>query len=87
MTLVGAGQNARYNIATHLGMTLGDFKDDAMQSHTHSYETWSDRSADGDNSDNYARYSSTGNTGDASGRTDTTTHGKIVAVNWIIKGK
>ncbi len=101
LVLRGAGHNGKYvfdstetdpstglaGTQDHNEMQLGTFQDDAMQAHTHSYTHWSDRSADGDNSDHYARYSSGNNTGNASGRTDTTTHDKSFAINYIIRGK
>ena len=90
MTLVGAGQNARYNIATHLGMTLGDFKDDAIQDHRHNQSMYGSSGVETPDSGgtHIARNDYTTQTAyvrDA--RTDATTHGKIVAVNFIIKGK
>ncbi len=87
--LVGAGQNTTDGIATHDVYTVGQFKDDQIQNHTHAIETnvisnssgtW--RSPDGGN---YKGNSSDITTKANNGRTGTTTHGKQKGLNWAIK--
>lgn len=85
-TLVGVGQNTTHTIAAHDEYTLGQFKDDQLQSHTHktihgtlnSPAGLADTGKGSDtNNDNYIS--------DGVGRFGTTTHGKQVGVNYIIK--
>lgn len=84
--LVGVGENATYEIAEHDVYTAGEFKDDQLQEHKHSYE---DRyaGAAGGSIYNAGAFSTIGVgptaqiTGNASGaRTGTTTHGKRLGV-------
>lgn len=94
---VGAGENGTATIATHDVYTLGEFKDDQLRNHTHIYT----RSYIGNNnnlwhlnntvsvatgSDNPTN--GTGAIKDAVGEgIGTTTHGKQLGVNYIIKAK
>ena len=87
VVLVGVGQNSTFSIATHDVYTLGQFKDDQLQKHTHSYSR-PDGSQTLDSGTHYAVYRAvSANTGTNTGRTgDTnTTHGKQFGVNYIIK--
>lgn len=95
---VGAGENDIQTIEKHDVYTLGEFKDDQLQSHTHIYtrsytgsnnmlwhlDTTSTVAA-GTGSDNPTN--GTGAIKEAVGRTGTTTHGKQLGVNYIIKAK
>lgn len=95
---VGAGENGIQTIENHDVYTLGEFKDDQLQSHTHIYtrsytgnnnmlwhlDTTSTVAA-GTGSDNPKN--GTGAIKDAVGRTGETTHGKQLGVNYIIKAK
>ena len=83
---VGIGENDTQTIAVHDTYTLGEFKDDQLQSHTHSghFGTGSGNRG-GSYSDVPVGHTTT--TGTNSGRTGTTTHGKQLGVNYIIKAK
>ena len=82
---VGAGQNELNTIAAHDTYTVGQFKDDQIQSHTHSYNYPSAVSANGFAGGSSIALTPSGNTtGGASGRTGTVTHGKRLGVNFII---
>ena len=91
VTLVGAGENDTLSIATHDVYTLGEFKDDQFQSHTHSYTDYGISNTTSGISGGGLSYTAgyfsawSRTTGTPSGRTGTTTHGKQVGVNWIIK--
>ena len=83
--MVGVGQNTTHTIATHDVYTLGLFRDDQMQSHTHSYNSPNSYQTL-DNGSNYAVYQITNGTSSVnSGRRGETTHGKQFGVNYIIK--
>ena len=88
VVLVGVGQNTTHTIATHDVYTLGLFKDDQLQKHTHSVPN-NNPSGDSYRSVQYSNTGYYGNifTSNNSGRTgDTdTTHGKQFGVNYIIK--
>lgn len=84
--LVGTGENASLTIADHDVYNIGEFKDDQLQDHTHSISNaltpGNNQYLDG--AKQYVTYlTSSGNIN--SGRSGTTTHGKQVGVNYIIK--
>lgn len=96
---VGAGTNATNTIETHNAVNLGAFQDDQVQSHEHNvapienenfkFYTFNDS---GTYNVNYvggaaifAGYHA--KTVSQSGRTGTTTHGKQIGVNYIMKVK
>ena len=90
---VGAGQNATQTIATHDTYTVGEFKDDQFQSHVHnthlkghmttsSGDAWCtayDQEVTG------TRTTSASTDTGFTPREGTTTHGKQLGVNYIIK--
>lgn len=93
--LVGAGQNEKLNIKEHDVYNIGEFKDDQMQGHYHTiYGGW-----DYGQGGNILQTTSKGDanyltvkkgdivTDDTNGtpRTGSTTHGKQVGINFIIK--
>lgn len=99
-SLVGVGKNETYvfdsteldpatgtqGTQDHDVYTVGEFKDDQLQDHTHTYSRYNSRK------DVSWRSSariwvdiSTVNSGNASGRTGTTTHGKRIGVTYCIK--
>lgn len=93
--LVGAGQNEKLNIKTHDVYNIGEFKDDQMQGHYHTtYGGW-----DFGQGGNILQTTNRGEasyqtikkgdivTDDTNGtpRTGSTTHGKQVGINYIIK--
>lgn len=88
--LKGVGQNSTDSIATHDTFTLGQYKDDALQSHTHSYTTRF-------NNSNYSCVASSGvvrynivnvNSSAPTGcRTGTVTRGKHKGVYFYIKAR
>lgn len=94
-TLVGAGQNEKLSIKEHDVYNVGEFKDDQMQGHWHNIKDGaksegggSDRNALGDpgggSNDTIVRNPiNDGENGIP--RTGTTTHGKQVGINFIIK--
>ena len=86
--LVGVGESEREIIKStnsHDVYTLGEFKNDQFQSHTHKYETATSNSeANWNGSYRISSWRSV-DTGNATGRTGPTTHGKQVGVNYIIK--
>ena len=87
VALVGAGQNTTHTIASHDVYALGEFKDDQLQSHTHTFQTRS--SGSGGNSANWANgsvYSNPTTTAN-SGRSGTVTRGKRLGVNYIIAAR
>lgn len=85
--VVGIGISGRPNteLKVHDSYTLGQFKDDQMQSHTHELNQYSGLLLGGTY---YAVANISGakyNTANASGRTGTTTRGKRIGLNKIIK--
>ena len=86
--LVGAGQNTHNTIATHDVYSVGQFKDDQFQDHTHSV-TVSDRVgaiwaiAPG-NSGYYSKNTESKTSSGASGRAKSTTHGKQTGVLYYV---
>ena len=97
MAIVGAGENTNLTIAAHDVYALGEFKDDRMQGHWHSSPELAGYYADADTRrlgpgqfGTAIRYPvqdpiSDGKNG--SPRVGSTTHGKQVGVNYIIKAK
>lgn len=99
--MVGAGQSTRAILSqsghSHDVYTLGEFKDDQIQNHTHDYNTYPRRN-DGYgnwlevyqkgtgnyNAEQWWDYAVVGSAG-ASGRVGIVTHGKQLGVNFIIK--
>ena len=83
--LVGVGENDTDTIADHDVYTLGEFKDDQLQEHTHSYRG----QTPGQNGTGVPVLvgvsTATANTGANAGRSGTTTHGKQKGVNYLIK--
>ncbi len=93
-TLVGAGQSDNdYNETTnpsgihvHDVYALGEFKDDQFQSHTHKYTIYSQRKDVSWSSSSHIWVdTANANTGEPTGRIGTTTHGKQMGTNYIIK--
>ncbi len=90
---VGSGTSARSGIATHDTYSVGGFKDDQMQSHTHpgpSDGLIINTVAAGTNGGQlgtgmYWKNGASYSTGTDTGRKGTTTHGKQLGVNYIIK--
>lgn len=86
---VGIGENGTATIEEHDVYTLGEFKDDQLQEHTHTisgsggfnYTSGSYPAAMNSGGDRQSE--DTGTTG----RFGTTTHGKQLGVNYIIKAK
>lgn len=88
--LVGVGQNTTDTIAKHDVYTLGQFKDDQLQDHTHSTHISSPTgsyvimdSFGSTNNKQYIAYTD----GIDTGRKGTTTHGKQKGVAFYIKAK
>ena len=89
--LVGTGTNSTNSIESHDIYFLGQFKDDQLQSHIHSFSNstgkieisyhYPDRTAGGNTAINTNSIPVSAN----NGRTGNTTHGKQVGVNFIIK--
>lgn len=94
-TLVGAGQNEKLSITEHDVYNIGEFKDDQIQGHWHtSRPQISSGNSDGKykaqiTTDTKAINPNTGNpiTNNVNGipRIGSTTHGKQVGINFIIK--
>ena len=83
--LVGIGTRGS-GVATHDTYTLGEFKDDQLQSHTHSYNyPRSDSFNGGQYSYNAITYSNSVSTGSNTGRSGSVTRGKRLGMNYIIK--
>lgn len=86
--IVGIGQNSTHSIATHDVYTMGEFKDDQMQEHTHSVNLYCDKT-NGEQWSYRTGYSNywhnTQATGNNTGRKGNTTHGKQFGLNYIIK--
>lgn len=95
VVLVGAGQNEKLNIKEHDIYNIGEFKDDQMQGHKHRTRPQiSEGSSDGvwkanvtKNTQSVAPDTSDPITDGVNGtpRTGSTTHGKQIGVNYIIK--
>ena len=95
VTLVGAGQNEKLDIKEHDVYSVGEFKDDQIQGHLH--ENRGQESSGGSDGKYKARITldtkttnnftkqpiSDGENGIP--RTGTTTHGKQIGINYIIK--
>lgn len=89
-TLVGVGQNTTHTIAAHDEYTLGQFKDDQLQGHEHkeNLHGGSGSYVGGTVNSSSTSYNTLGIVADATHgtpRVGTTTHGKQVGVNYIIK--
>ena len=89
--LVGAGQNEKLNIKEHDVYNIGEFKDDQMQGHKHSIQMFLYKQGDKGPAGNYFGYGPS-DTSDpindgvnGTPRIGSTTHGKQVGVNYIIK--
>lgn len=88
--MVGAGQSTRAILSqsghSHDVYTLGEFKDDQMQSHTHSVNHQKGSTDYGATLGGYLTVKfDAGPSGENTGRKGTTTHGKQIGVNFIIK--
>ena len=97
VTLVGAGQNEKLSITEHDVYNVGEFKDDQLQTHKHYRYSgrrngWNIAPRNGGS----VGYSATGSTNynngeqvgePASCREGSTTHGKQIGVNYIIRAK
>jgi microcystin-dependent protein/antitoxin component of RelBE/YafQ-DinJ toxin-antitoxin module len=84
VSLVGKGQNTQDTIATHDVYQLGEFKDDQLQSHTHSY--YKPKFAYiATNVGTQATNQESSVTGAATGRTGDVTRGKRKGVMYLIK--
>lgn len=83
---VGAEKNITKSIATHDRYNLGQFKDDQVQEHTHTFTTVGSGSGMLASGGSY-NLVVTETTSSNSGRSGTTTHGKQLGVNYIIKAK
>jgi microcystin-dependent protein len=92
---VGTGQNSTFTIGNHDIYTLGQFKDDQFQGHEHRMynvsASWDNRNSRVSGG-SWIYNLTTKDTGDiidkanyGTARYGTTTHGKQVGVNWIIK--
>ena len=82
---VGIGTSDRSEIATHDTYTLGQFKDDQMQTHTHSVryggnDDWGNAARINGGWTDFNSVSSA-----PTGRVGATTHGKQVGLNFIMK--
>lgn len=100
--LVGSGQNGTHTIATHDTYTLGQFKDDQVQEHTHninaigtpSLEIFSEHIGAGTDAGYVGHDADLNNVANkyiastiTNGRKGSTTHGKQLGVNYIIKAE
>lgn len=84
--LVGVGTNDTDTIADHDVYTLGEFKDDQLQNHTHSYTIPNGSGGGGQPSGTaWTNNTYTKQTASMQGRGGDTTHGKQKGVNYIIK--
>lgn len=91
--LVGAGQSTRAEIAKHDVYSVGEFKDDQLQDHTHYVDlAWSDwggnandtNRLDSSQTSSVSYSNRTPLKGVASARTGTTTHGKQIGVLYYV---
>ena len=84
--LVGAGQNTHNTIATHDVYSVGQFKDDQFQDHGHTLVMRAGFGVGGpgfavsNSGSEWGRYNSNG----ASGRSESTTHGKQIGVLYYV---
>lgn len=86
VALVGVGQNTKNSIATHDVYTLGQFKDDCFQNHTHVIQLSNGIAGSNMQSNTYGTNQKTISTGGAnSGRRGNVTRGKRTGVNYVIK--
>lgn len=89
--LVGAGGSGRKEIRAHDIYKVGEFKDDQMQGHKHSIQMFLYKQGTNGPAGNYFDYglsetSNPINDGvNGTPRTGSTTHGKQIGVNYIIK--
>ena len=81
---IGVGESTRTE-GTHDTYTLGEFKDDQLQSHTHSIRYWATTGGSNINGAAGGGLSSKSGTGNNDGRSGTVTRGKRIGVNYIIK--
>ena len=81
---IGVGESTRTE-GTHDTYTLGEFKDDQLQSHTHSIRYWATTGGANINGTGGSGLSSKSGTGNNDGRSGTVTRGKRIGVNYIIK--
>ena len=97
VTLVGAGQNEKLSITAHDVYNVGEFKDDQLQGHRHesvgntfNYDYVEDLDGVGGRNrrwqGNFVRNPSSDGINGVP-RTGTTTHGKQIGVNFIIRAK
>jgi len=95
---VGIGENDTQTIAAHDSYTLGQFKDDQLQEHGHTFQQEGGNPPSGvpinskiifGGSQTSASYNTNAiqSTSVSDARTGTTTHGKQLGVNYIIKAK
>ena len=93
---VGIGENDTQTIAAHDTYTLGEFKDDQLQSHGHSFRQETGNAPSGVPANSEIVFgaktgdyntAAIGKTSVIDARTGTTTHGKQLGVNYIIKAK
>lgn len=90
---VGAGPSSKSgNHIQSNGLALGEFKDDALQGHSHSVQTYNTSLRDGSGGYYVSSSASAANTvtitsdgSNGAPRTENTTHGKIVGVKYFIK--
>lgn len=83
--LVGIGESTREVIINHDVYTLGQFKDDQMQEHTHTMSKLTSLGEQYELTSGQDYGFDTVQTSVNSGRTGATTHGKNVGVNYAIK--
>lgn len=83
---IGENPNGESHVKTG-GLSLGEFIDDRMQSHTHGVQNGYDGSNEGSAERGDARHGYSIRTNNATGRTGDTTEVKAVGVNYIIKAK
>lgn len=83
--LVGIGQNATHSIASHDTYTLGQFKDDQLQTHTHGSVLNDYSNYYGSGGQQSGHIGRVGSTGYNTGRSGAVTRGKRLGVNFIIK--
>ena len=81
---VGIGQSNRTE-GTHDVFTLGEFKDDQLQKHTHSMRYWTTSGGASPNVSGGSNFGDRSGTGNNNGRSGTVTRGKRIGVNYIIK--
>lgn len=83
---VGLSGNSENHYSEN-GVTLGEFIEDRIQSHTHGVQNGYDGSNEGSAERGDARHGYSIRTNNATGRTGNTTEVKAVGVNYIIKAK